>query len=98
MFPLGGGNKAFNEAAWPLGQLNKRLFNTADVSPPASPPYCLPQGGTPPPARFFIMALRGNVFVALGDVCDLGNMDKCRGGWRETEKVSEIHTHIYIYI
>ena len=26
---------------------------------------CLPQGGTPPPARFFIMALRGNVFFGV---------------------------------
>ena len=26
---------------------------------------CLPQGGTPPPARFFIMAPRGNPFFGV---------------------------------
>ena len=60
---------------------------------------CLPQGGTPPPARFFIMALRGNVFLALGDLCDLGNMDTCKRGEREREReiywiAYEIITHL----
>ena len=59
---------------------------------------CLPPGGTPPPARFFIMALRGNLFfLALVDLCDLGNMDICKGGERERDIywiAYEIITHL----
>ena len=43
-----------------------------------------PPGGTPPPARFFFMALWGLGSWALGDLCDVGHMDMC--------------SHVYIYM
>ena len=45
-----------------------------------------PQGGTPPPARLFFMAIRGKGSWALGDLCDVGHMDMCS------------HVYIFIYI
>ena len=45
-----------------------------------------PQGGTPPPARFFFMAFGGKGSWALGDLCDVGHLDMC------------LHVCIYICI
>ena len=52
---------------------------------------CLPQGGTPPPARFFIMALRGNVlFLWPLSIYAILATGVCAKGERERD--------IYIYM
>ena len=52
-------------ASWATSALASRYLARRDLAPPGRAPDCLPQGGTPAPARLFLTAPRARIVLSL---------------------------------